>query len=95
VPLSDFGVISLAYGLNHYILDKPYDELLGVFSREKADFSRLGEFAGREVYEATYWIDRFFNPYLASWSILGESRCHSSTSRGEENTRKACPRIWG
>ncbi len=72
MPLGDLGVISLAYGVNHYEVDKPYDRLLGVFSREKADFRRLGEFAGRELYEAAYWIDRFSNPYLYTWSVLGE-----------------------
>ncbi len=72
MPLSGLEAVSLAYGLNHYSIDKPYQALLKMFSREVMDFSDLGEFAGREVYEAAYRVDRFSQPYLFSWGVNGK-----------------------
>lgn len=71
MPLHDMRALSLAYGLNFYTIDKPYRELLEMLSREALDFTDLGEFAGREVYEISYHVDRFSNPYLFTWGIAG------------------------
>ncbi|MET1128193.1 MAG: acyl-CoA dehydrogenase family protein [Thermoproteota archaeon] len=71
MPLYGLEPVSLAYGINHYGVDKPYQLLLKVFSREVEDFRKLGEFVGREVYELAYRVDRLSQPALFTWGVGG------------------------
>ncbi len=71
MPLAGLEAVSLAYGLNHYTIDRPYRRLLGAFAGEAWDFRDLGDYAGREVYEAAYRVDRLSQPFLFSWGVAG------------------------
>jgi len=71
LPLASLEPLSLAYGLNHYLVDKPYRLLLRYHLGVEPDFSGLGEYAGREVYEVSYRVDRLSYPLLVSWDVLG------------------------
>ncbi len=72
MPLADISQASLAYGLNHYLVDH---SLQGILASHRVDHSilePLGAYAGRDVYEAAYNGDLRSSPLLANWSITGE-----------------------
>ncbi|MET1101481.1 MAG: acyl-CoA dehydrogenase family protein [Pyrodictiaceae archaeon] len=73
MPLAGLEDISLAYGLNHYLVDKPYRLLLRYTLGKEPDFSELGEFVGKEVYEVAYRVDRFSQPLLVNWSVFSDN----------------------
>ncbi len=71
MPLKGIENISLAYGLDHYKLDYPFRSMLSAFLGYQPDLSELGRFAGREVYEVAYRVDRLSEPILLNWSVYG------------------------
>ena len=73
MPLASLDSISLAYGLNHYSVDKPYRLLLRYSLGEEPDFNELGAYVGRDVYEVAYRVDRISQPLLVNWSVLGDN----------------------
>lgn len=68
---SPFSYISNAYGKNHFEIDKPLQKTLEYFN-VKADFSKLGEFAGRELYEIADHVDKRARPIHIMWGINGD-----------------------
>jgi acyl-CoA dehydrogenase len=72
MPLNGLEGISYAYGLNHYTLDKPLKDLLKLYTQSKNDFTGLGKFVGKEVYESTYRVDLESLPRLIYWGAKGE-----------------------
>jgi acyl-CoA dehydrogenase len=64
--------LSLAYGLNHYAIDKPLRDVLKVYLGSEPDLRTLGELAGRELYEVAYRVDRLSEPLLITWSVRGD-----------------------
>ena len=72
MPLHGMEAISLAYGLNHYSLDRPLQSLLRAFSPTQWDFRGLGEYAGTVLYELGYRVDRLSQPILVNWGVSGE-----------------------
>lgn len=64
--------LSLAYGLNHYAIDKPLRDVLKVYLGSEPDLRTLGELAGRELYEIAYRVDRLSGPVLITWSVRGD-----------------------
>ncbi|PVU77150.1 DNA alkylation response protein [Sulfolobus islandicus] len=68
---SPFSYISSAYGKNHFNIDKPLQKILEYFD-VKADFSKLGEFAGGELYEIAEHVDKRARPIHVMWSVNGE-----------------------
>jgi acyl-CoA dehydrogenase len=64
--------VSYAYGLNHYELDKPLKDVLKNYSKSKIDFTDLGKYSGKEVYEATYRVDAESLPRLMYWGANGQ-----------------------
>ncbi len=72
MPLKGLEDISYAYGLNHYTLDKPLKDLLKIYTKSKNDFTELGKFVGKEVYESTYRVDLESLPRLIYWSTNGQ-----------------------
>ncbi len=73
MPLVGLEPISLAYGLNHYTVDRAYQGLLAYSLGWRPRLEDLGEYAGREVYEAAYRVDRLSQPLLANWSVNGSA----------------------
>ncbi|MEB3851095.1 MAG: acyl-CoA dehydrogenase family protein, partial [Desulfurococcales archaeon] len=73
MPLSGLEPISAAYGLNHYEVDRPYRRLLAAHLGSEPDLSGLGEYAGREVYEAAYRVDLLSQPLLVNWDYRGSN----------------------
>ncbi len=69
MPLSSLEHISLAYGLDHYSLDRPYRFMLKYFIGEDPDLKELGRYTGTEVYEVAYRVDRLSFPLLVNWSV--------------------------
>ena len=72
MPLADIREISLAYGLNHYLVDGSLRAVLGSHRVDHGILEPLGAYTGREVYEAAYNGDLRANPILANWSITGD-----------------------
>jgi len=73
MPLAGLEPVSPAYGLDHYTLDKPYRNLLKYNIKEDPDYSDLGKYTGREVYETAYRVDLLSPPLLINWSTLGDN----------------------
>ena len=73
MPLAGLEAVSFAYGLNHYAVDVPYRRLLRYWLGGEPELSRLGELAGREVYEVAYRVDLLDRPVLVQWSPLGDN----------------------
>lgn len=67
-----YEYMSSAYGKNHYDIDVPLKHMLRYFLKKVPDFSELGEYVGREVYEVTDYVDRNANPKHVMWSIDGK-----------------------
>lgn len=73
MPLKGLEGVSLAYGLNHYRLDRSLREVLRLHLKgREPHLDALGMLAGREVYEIAYRVDQQSHPLLLSWSIRGE-----------------------
>ncbi len=64
--------LSLAYGLNHYVADRPLRDILSIYLGYEPDLKTLGELAGRELYEIAYRVDRLSEPVLVTWSVRGD-----------------------
>ncbi len=73
MPLSSIEDLSLAYGHNHFLIDRPLRDILRSYlgTDHSGDLDRLGEYCGREVYEASYRIDYSSRPELITWSVRG------------------------
>ncbi len=72
MPLYSLEPISLAYDLNHYSLDKPLQDILEVFSKNRHNFQDLGKYVGRDIYEVAYRVDSFNEPMLVNWGVNGK-----------------------
>ncbi|QGA69095.1 DNA alkylation response protein [Sulfolobus sp. E11-6] len=66
-----FSYLSNAYGKNHFDVDKPLQRILDYFN-VKADLSKLGDFAGRELYEIADHVDKRARPIHIMWSVNGK-----------------------
>lgn len=67
-----YSHISNAYGKNHYDIDMPFQEILEFFLGKHLELSSLGAYVGRELYEATDYIDKISQPVERMWGIDGE-----------------------
>ncbi|WP_218184353.1 hypothetical protein [Aeropyrum camini] len=91
MPLdSAFGEVSMAYGLNHYLVDKPLRDTLKYFMSREPELAGLGEFVGRELYELAYRVDRMSWPVHVMWSVRGE---RSDTVLLDPSLRQAVDRL--
>lgn len=73
MPLAGLEYISMAYGLNHYSVDRPYRLLLRHSLGEEPNLHELGTYVGRDVYEVAYRVDQMSHPILVSWSTMGDN----------------------
>ena len=67
-----YSHISNIYGMNHYEIDKPFQEILEFYAGKRLNLDRLGLYAGKELYEITDYIDKISPPALKMWGIDGE-----------------------
>jgi acyl-CoA dehydrogenase len=67
---SPYGFISDAYGKNHYEIDRPFKQLLRGY--DGSQLSEVGDFAGKELYEVSGYVDKVARPKLVFWSSSGE-----------------------
>ncbi len=72
MPLSGFEDLSLAYGLNHYLVDRPLRDVLRYYLGGEPGLAGLGDYVGRDLYEASYRVDRINPPVHIMWSVRGE-----------------------
>lgn len=72
MPDSPYRHLSHAYGRNHFLLDRPFQAVLRFHLGKLPDLSRLGEFAGTELYEVADYVDKFGHPEHIMWSVDGE-----------------------
>ena len=66
-----FSLISNSYGKNHYDIDMPFQHILNFYLGRHIDLSALGSYAGKEIYEATDYIDKLSAPIERMWGING------------------------
>ncbi|BAA79340.2 acyl-CoA dehydrogenase [Aeropyrum pernix K1] len=85
-----FGEVSMAYGLNHYLVDKPLRDTLRYFTSKEPDLAGLGEYVGTELYEVAYRVDRLSWPVHVMWSVRGE---RSDTVLVDPALRRAVDRL--
>jgi acyl-CoA dehydrogenase len=69
---SPYRHLSHAYGRNHFEIDRPFQAILRFHLGTLPDLSRLGEFAGKDLYEVADYVDKFAHPEHIMWSIDGE-----------------------
>ncbi|MEM0321075.1 MAG: acyl-CoA dehydrogenase family protein [Thermoprotei archaeon] len=69
---SIYGLISNAYGKNHFEVDYPFRALLEYFGYDGGQLSELGGFVGGVAYEVADYVDKVARPRLVYWSIGGE-----------------------
>ena len=67
-----YGHLSNSYGRNHFDVDKPFQAILRYFTGKVNDFSALGSFAGKELYEVADYVDKTAHPKHVMWSVNGE-----------------------
>ena len=72
MPLSGPEALSMAYGMNHYRVDKPLRDVLRHYLGREPGFDRLGEYAGRDLYEVAYRVDRLSPPVHIMYDVRGE-----------------------
>ncbi|MCE4601966.1 MAG: acyl-CoA dehydrogenase family protein [Desulfurococcales archaeon] len=72
MPLVGIEDLSLAYGMNHYLLDTPLRDTLRYYLGSEPDLRGLGKYAGGYLYEVTYRVDRINPPVHIMWSVRGE-----------------------
>ncbi|MEM0140184.1 MAG: acyl-CoA dehydrogenase family protein [Ferroplasma sp.] len=64
-----FALISSSYGKNHFDIDLPFQNILDFYYGKHLDLSELGSYAGKELYEATDYIDKLSSPQEKMWGI--------------------------
>jgi len=64
--------LSNAYGKNHFEIDKPFQAILEYFLGKSINYSDLGKFVGKELYEVADYVDKNAHPKHVMWSINGE-----------------------
>ncbi|HLY76908.1 MAG TPA: acyl-CoA dehydrogenase family protein [Thermoplasmata archaeon] len=69
---SPYHYLSHAYGRNHFTVDRPFQAILRFHLNSVPDLSRLGEFAGKDLYEVADYVDKFGHPEHIMWSVDGE-----------------------
>ena len=67
-----YRYLSNAYGKNHFDVDRPFQAVLRYFAGGVPDLSRLGAYAGRELYEIADYVDKTARPKHVMWSVNGE-----------------------
>lgn len=72
MPLEGPGHLSMVYGLNHYRLDKPLQDILRYYLGRRPELDSLGEYVSTIVYEAMYRVDRMSPPIHVMWNLRGE-----------------------
>ncbi|MCE4624890.1 MAG: acyl-CoA dehydrogenase family protein [Desulfurococcales archaeon] len=72
MPLEGLEHLSMAYGLNHYSLDRDLRETLKYFLGYEPDLNALGKYTGTTLYEVAYRVDRMSPPELIMWDVRGE-----------------------
>ncbi|MCE4620274.1 MAG: DNA alkylation response protein, partial [Desulfurococcales archaeon] len=72
MPLSGPEALSMAYGVNHYRVDKPLRDMLRHYLGREPSFDSLGEYAGRDLYEVAYRVDRLSPPVHVMYDVRGE-----------------------
>jgi acyl-CoA dehydrogenase len=72
VPVSPYRYLSHAYGRNHFTVDRPFQVILQFHLKTLPDLSRLGEFAGTDLYEVADYVDKLGHPEHIMWSVDGE-----------------------
>lgn len=72
MPLEGPEHLSMAYGLNHYKVDKPLRDVLNYYLKKTPDFDPLGEYVGTLVYEVLYRVDKMSQPIHIMWNLKGE-----------------------
>ncbi|MCE4620073.1 MAG: acyl-CoA dehydrogenase family protein [Desulfurococcales archaeon] len=72
MPLSGPEALSMAYGVNHYRVDKPLRDVLRHYLGREPGFDPLGEYAGRDLYEVAYRVDRLSPPVHIMYDVRGE-----------------------
>ena len=72
MPLAGIEDLSLAYGINHYLVDTPLRDTLRYYLGSEPALSGLGEYAGGYLYEVAYRVDRINPPVHIMWSVRGE-----------------------
>ena len=72
MPLEGPEHLSMAYGLNHYTLDRDLQDVLRYFLGSRPSLDGLGEYAGSTLYEVAYRVDRMSPPELVMWDVRGE-----------------------
>ncbi len=72
MPLEGPEHLSMAYGLNHYQVDKPLKDVLNYYLKKTPDFNQLGEYVGTLVYEVLYRVDKMSQPIHIMWNLRGE-----------------------
>jgi acyl-CoA dehydrogenase len=71
VPDSPYRHLSHAYGRNHFTVDRPFQAVLEFHLGKLPDLSRLGEYAGKDLYEVADYVDKFAHPEHIMWSVDG------------------------
>ncbi len=71
MPLEGPEYLSMAYGINHYDVDKPLNDVLKYFLGKAPNLSGLGEYAGTVLYELAYRIDKMSVPVHVMWDVRG------------------------
>ncbi len=72
MPDSPYHHLSHAYGRNHFTIDRPFQAILQFHLNTLPDLTRLGEFAGKDLYEVAEYVDKFGHPEHIMWSVDGE-----------------------
>ncbi|MEB3862285.1 MAG: acyl-CoA dehydrogenase family protein [Desulfurococcales archaeon] len=72
MPLASIEDLSLAYGMNHYLVDTPLRDTLRYYLGSEPSLSGLGEYAGGYLYEVAYRVDRINPPVHIMWSVRGD-----------------------
>ncbi|MCE4628100.1 MAG: acyl-CoA dehydrogenase family protein [Desulfurococcales archaeon] len=71
MPLEGPEHLSMAYGLNHYALDRDLKDVLKYFLGRTPDLNALGKYAGSTLYETAYRVDRMSPPEHIMWDVRG------------------------
>jgi|GEM_PF-3080683 len=54
------------------ITSRPFKQLLRYFGYDGSQLSEVGDFAGKELYEVSDYVDKVARPKLVFWSSSGE-----------------------
>ena len=72
MPGDAYGHLSNSYGRNHFEVDRPFQTILRYFTGKVPEFSGLGSFVGKELYEIADYVDKTAHPKHVMWSVNGE-----------------------